>query len=153
MELRYRYFFGGDWNPFEKEVSSAYSKLTEERDIKDPKHEMAIEEVFPELDSWSDYVVAESKSTFWRMERCICKYEDDTVSFIEELWRNALREHKVGEWLSQSEADDAEKAMCYYMANIHKRFNPSDNTVDFRLYFPQSGDGKRVNEDLTPYED
>ncbi len=153
MELKYRYFFGGEWNPFGKEVEGAYSKLTKERDIKDPKHEKPIQEIFPELDSWSDYVVAESKSTFWNMERNICKYENDCSQFIEDLWNKSLREHKVGEWLTQSEADDSEKAMCFYMASLNRRFNPRDNTVDFRLYFTQSGAVMSLKEYLEPVED
>ena len=153
MELKYRYFFGGDWNPFGKEVDGFYDKLTQEREIKDPNHEKPIAKILPELDSWSDYVVAESKSTFWKMERNICKYENDAVQFIEDFWNKALREHRVGEWLKQSEADDSEKAICFYMATLHRRFNPHDNTVDFRLYFTQSKSGISLKEYLEPIED
>ncbi len=56
MQLKYRYFYGGDWNPFAKEADAAYVKLSEERKLADPGNNLPVEKVFPSLDSWPEYV-------------------------------------------------------------------------------------------------
>ena len=133
MQLKYRFYFGGNHNPFAKETDVAYARLTDERLAVDPEGNKAPREVFPTLDSWADYLVANSKSVFWQMERAVCKGADKE-SEIEEFWEEAKRDGRVGEWLKRAEADESEKALCLYMATLHRGFCPEDNTVDFRYY-------------------
>jgi hypothetical protein len=156
MQLKYKYFYGGDWNPFKSEAESTYKKLSEERKIVDPANEQPTEKVFPTLDSWPEYVLAESKSTFWMMERAIGKNPQSKVQEISDVWSEALSEKKVDKWLLTVEGDETEKAMCYYMKVLHMMFSPEDKTVDFRLYFSEGGESKRLNMEegfsLTPYE-
>lgn len=134
MQLKYRFFFGGDRNPFEKTRAEAYARLTEERAIQDPEKTKPTDEVFPELDSWADYLIENSKSVFWQMERDICKNADSKADEIAELWKDAKSRGLIGSFLERSEADEASKAMCYYMAALHRQFSPNDITVDFRYY-------------------
>jgi hypothetical protein len=156
MQLKYKFYFGGDHNPFQKEVDAAYEKITEERETIDPNKERPIEEVFPLLDSWPDYLIANSKSVFWLMERAICRDESQKAGEIEEFWEEARRNGNVGEWLMKSEADESTKAMCYYMASLHRAFDPIGNAVDFRFYVSEgrqpstSHDGEGFS--LEPYE-
>lgn len=156
MQLKYKYFYGGDWNPYKKDAEAAYRRLSEERKIADPGNEQPTEKIFPTLDSWPDYVIAESKNTFWLMERAIGKNPQPKVQGIEDVWHEALTERKVDKWLLTVEGDETEKAMCYYMQVLHGMFSPNDRTVDFRLYFSEGGEGKRLNIEegftLTPYE-
>lgn len=156
MQLKYRYFYGGDWNPFKKEVEEAYRKLSEERKIADPENRMPIDKVFPSLSSWPEYVISESKSTFWQMERAIGKHAEEKAQEIEGIWGEALSQKKVERWILEAQGDETEKAMCYYMKILHGMFSPKDKTVDFRLYFSEGGKAKRIDTDdgftLTPYE-
>ena len=156
MQLKYKFFYGGDWNPFKKEAEEAYIKLSEERKIADPANEQPTEKILPTLDSWPEYVIAESKSTFWMMERAIGKNPQSKVQEISDVWGEALAEKKVDGWLLTVEGDETEKAMCYYMKVLHMMFSPEDKTVDFRLYFSEGGESKSLNMEegfsLTPYE-
>ena len=99
MTLKYRYFFGGDYNPFRKERDSAYAKLTDEAQLADPEGERPTETLFPMLDSWPDYIIAESKNTFWEMERDIYKSGSDSSDRIETFWNEAISNGSIGEWL------------------------------------------------------
>ena len=137
MQLKYKFYFGGEFNPYEKEVDEAYSKLTEERERVDPQKEQPIENVFPTLDSWADYLIANSKSIFWLMEKAISKNESSKADEIEEFWEESKRSGNVGEWLKKAEADESTKAMCFYMASLHKAFDPIGNMVDFRYYITE----------------
>ena len=156
MTLKYRYFFGGDYNPFRKERDSAYAKLTDEARLSDPEGERPTETLFPMLDSWPDYLIAESKNTFWEMERDIYKSGADSSDRIETFWNEAISNGSIGEWLKKAEADEAEKAIALYMATMHRQFNKEDNTVDFRLYFTESSAGKSLEGseefNINPYE-
>lgn len=145
MQQICHFFYGGDWNPFAKEAETAYKKLTEERRIADPSNEMPDGKVFPKLDSWPDYVIAESKSTFWKMERAISRNSEAKATEIETLWKEAQSQNKVDKWLESVEADEAEKAMCFYMRSLHELFAPNDKSVDFRLYITESGIVQRPN--------
>ena len=156
MQLRYRFFRGGDRNPFQKEVDGVYDKITEERRNADPDGRKPLREVLPELDSWADYVVALSKSTFWQMERNVRRSRGETADKIEEFYRTAASERRLGDWLREAEADECEKALCYYIASQYYQFNPDDWVVDFRLYFTEGGramKGGDSNENsvLEPY--
>ena len=146
MQLTYKFYFGGDFNPFEKEVEEAYGKLTEEREAADPEKVQPIEALFPTLDSWADYLIANSKSVFWQMERAICKDESNKAGEIEAFWEEANRDGEVGEWLKMSEADESTKAICFYMASLHKAFDPIGNAVDFRYYISE-GLKPRISHD------
>lgn len=156
MQLKFRYFYGGDWNPFQKETAEVYKKLSEERKLVDPMNEEPTDKVLPNLQSWAEYVILESKSTFWKMERDVGKYAEEKTHGIEVVWGDALSQHKVDKWILDAEGDETEKALCYYMKVLHGMFAPNDRTVNFRLYFSESGRAKRLNTDdsfsLTPYE-
>lgn len=156
MQLKYRYFFGGDHNPFEKEVAETYRKLSEERKLADYDNKEPIGKVLPTLDSWPKYVIAESKSTFWQMERAISKNSEAQASGVEVIWKEALGQRKVDKWILLAEGDETEKAMCYYMKVLHEMFIPNDISVDFRLYFSESSIAKRIDTNdgvtLMPYE-
>ena len=150
MQLRYKFYFGGEFNPFEQEAEEAYAKLTEERENADPGKEKPVEEVFPTLDSWADYLIANSKSVFWQMERAICKDETNKAGEIELFWAESTRDGDVGEWLKKSEADEATKAMCFYMASLHRAFDPIGDAVDFRYYITE-GLNPRTSNDITGF--
>jgi hypothetical protein len=156
MQLKYRYFYGGDWNPFAKEADAAYVKLSEERKLADPGNNLPVEKVFPSLDSWPEYVIAESKSTFWKLERSIGKHSDGKTQDIEDVWKEALALRKVEKWILDAEGDESEKALCYYIKVLHGMFAPGDRTVDFRLYFSEGGEAMRLDSgegfSLTPYD-
>lgn len=156
MTLRYRYYEGGDYNPFRKERDKAYSRLTEERVLVDPYRERPTEEIFPRLDGWPDYVIAESRNTFWEMERNVAKSGEDAADRVEALWREEIGSGGIGEWLKKVEADETEKALALYMASMYRQFNPEDNTVDFRLYFTESLKGHSLEAtepfNINPYE-
>lgn len=137
MQLRYRFYMGGDYNPYQKEMVSSYNKLTEERQAVDANREMPLDEIFPQLDSWADYVMANSKYTFWLMERAICKNSEGKAEEIEDIWNEAKASGQIGEWLEKSEEDESVKALCFYIAALHNKFNPDDQTVDFRLYISE----------------
>lgn len=157
MQLEYRFFYGGSRNPFEKEAVDAYRKLSEERKVADRRNLEPIEKVFPTLDSWPRYVIAESKSTFWKMERELGMNAEAKAQEIETIWKEALDHRKVDKWILEVDGNDTAKAMCYYIKVLHGMFAPNDRTVDFRLYFSESIRGRRVDENsafsLTPYED
>ena len=146
MQLKYKYFYGGDWNPFGKEADEAYRRLSEERKLADPQNEMPVEKVFPKLDSWPQYVISESKSTFWKMERSIANDAEAKSQEVETIWKEALGQKKVEKWIIDVEGDETEKAMCYYIKVLHGMFSPNDRTVDFRLYFSEGGKAKRLDE-------
>lgn len=156
MQLKYKFFYGGNHNPFKKEAEDAYRKLSEERKIADRGNVQPTEKVLPTLSSWPQYVIAESKSTFWQMERAVGINAEAKAEEVETVWKEALGERKVDRWILSAEGDETEKAMCYYIKTVHGMFAPGDKTVDFRLYFSEGGDGKRMNADdgftLTPYE-
>ena len=156
MTLKYRYFFGGEKNPFREERDKAYSRLTEEARLSDPAGERPLETLFPMLDTWPDYLISESKNTFWEMERDIYKGGEDSAEHIEKFWNEAVSSGSLGEWLKMVEADEAEKAIALYMATVHRQFNRNDNTVDFRLYFTESHAGKSLEGieefNINPYE-
>ena len=156
MTLKYRYFFGGGYNPFRKERDAVYARLTEEARLEDSEGARPIELLLPTLDSWPDYVIAESKNTFWEMERDVYKGGEDSAERVETLWKEALANGMIGDWLKKAEADEAEKAIALYMAILHRQFNPDDTTVDFRLYFSESDAGKSLEEteafNINPYE-
>ena len=154
MQLKYKYFFGGDWNPYEKEAEVALKHLVEERSIKDPKKEKPNREILPKLDSWPDYVLAASKSAFWQGERDVCHNEAQKTVEIEDLWRDATETRSIGGFIKDVEADEVEKAMCYYLASLFHRFDPDNYVVDFRLYFTESTIAYYDNDSLsslTPY--
>lgn len=156
MQLKYRFFYGGSHNPFEKESETAYRKLSEERKVADGKNQEPVEKLFPRLESWPEYVIAESKSTFWQMERAIGMNPEEKATEIETIWKEALGRRKVDKWILTAKGDETEKAMCYYIKALHGMFAPNDRTVDFRLYFSEGREGRRIDEDsgfsLTPYE-
>ena len=156
MHIKYKFFRGGDVNPFEKELNEAYSKITEEREMADPEKELPVGEIFPKLESWPDYVLAHSLFVFWQMERAVSKGGLDKAREIEDIWHDAKDSGSIGEWLRESEADDSEKAMCYYMASLYNQNNPNNRSVDFRLYISETLDknsGTVVQGfSLEPYE-
>lgn len=149
MELKYSYYFGGKRNPWQSESEKAYEKLTEEREAVDPEKKLAIEEVFPTLDTWPEYVIAHSKEVFWLMERALFNSGVDKEEKVAALWEEAKSEGLVGEWLKQAEAEEVTKAMCYYMASLYDKFSPQDDTVNFRLYISEGWkQPHQKNEDL-----
>ena len=156
MQLKYKFYYGGNHNPFKREAEEAYRKLSEERKIADRGNVQPTEKMFPTLSSWPQYVIAESKSTFWQMERAIGINADAKAREIEIIWQEALNHGKVDKWILSAEGDETEKAMCYYIKVQHGMFVPDDITVDFRLYFSEGGSAKRIDIDdgfsLTPYE-
>lgn len=156
MQLTYRFYLGGDSNPYEEEERKAYGKLTEEREAVDPGKEKPIAVLFPQLDSWADYLIAHSKSVFWQMERAIRKGDPSKADEIEEIWDEAKSSGSVGEWLKVAEADEAEKAMCYYLSLLHREFDPKGFSVDFRYYITEgkwtSRDGGGETFSLEAYE-
>lgn len=156
MQLKYKYFYGGNYNPYKKEVEESYRKLSEERKIADSNNLEPTEKVLPTLPSWPQYIISESKSTFWKMERAIGLNAEGKVNEIETIWREAKEKRNVDKWILDSEGDETEKAMCYYMKVLHGMFVPNDKTVDFRLYFSEGGIARRIDLDdgftLEPYE-
>ena len=156
MQFKYRFFYGGNWNPFAKEAEDSYRRLSEERKLADPNNEQPTEKLFPKLDSWPQYVISESCSTFWLMERAIGICSDMRDREIEDIWKDASSSGKVDKWLKSVEADEIEKAMCYYIKTLHEAYAPNDKTVDFKLYFSEGSKAKRMNVEegfsLTPYE-
>lgn len=157
MQMKYRYYYGGDWNPYAKDAEKAYLRLTEERKLADPKNERPLEALFPQLPSWAEYVVAESKSTFWQMERAVGLHAEEKSCVIEGVWAEANAGKNVDAWILDSAGDESEKALCYYMKVQYGMFSPGDGTVDFRLYFSEGGQGERIDTDggftLEAYED
>ena len=156
MQLKYKFYYGGNQNPFKQEAEDAYRKLSEERKIADGDNVEPTEKVFPTLASWPQYVIAESKSTFWQMERAIGMNAEAKAGEVETIWREAVGQRKVDRWILSAEGDETEKAMCYYIKVLHGMFAPNDRTVDFRLYFSEGGKAKRLDIDegftLSPYE-
>ena len=156
MQLKYKFFYGGNRNPFLKEKEEAYRKLSEERKLADSGNAEPTEKIFPTLPSWPLYVIAESKSTFWQMERAIGLNADAKATEIEAVWHEAVGQKKVDKWILSAEGDETEKAMCYYIKVLHGMFSPTDRTVDFRLYFSEGWKAKRIDTNdgftLTPYE-
>lgn len=156
MQLKYKFFYGGNRNPFSKEKEEAYRKLSEERKLADSGNTEPTEKIFPTLPSWPLYVIAESKATFWQLERAIGLNADAKAAEIEIVWKEAVGKKKVEKWILSAEGDETEKAMCYYIKVLHGMFVPNDRTVDFRLYFSEGGKAKRIDTNdgftLTPYE-
>ena len=156
MTLKYRYFMGGEYNPFREDRDRTYSRLTDEARLTDPDGERELEVLFPKLDSWPDFLIAESKNTFWEMEHDIFNSGEDISERVEMLWRDSVTNGRIGEWLKKAEADESDKAMALYMATQHQQFDQNDFTVDFRLYFTESKEGKSLEEKeefyLNPYE-
>ena len=156
MQIRYKFYRGGEVNPFQKEYDEAYAKITDERERVDPNRERSIGELFPRLDSWPDYVLSNSLYVFWKMEHDICVSGMDKVAEIEEIWDEAKSSGSVGEWLKMAEAEETEKAMCFYMASLYNQYNPDNKAVDFRLYISEKIDkhtGTVVQGySLEPYE-
>ena len=156
MHLKYKFFRGGEINPFLKEQEAAYSRITEEREIVDPNNELSVNEIFPKLESWPDYVLTNSLSVFWQMERAVSMAGINKADEIAEIWSEAKDKGSVGDWLKKSEADESEKAMCYYLASLYNQYNPDNKAVDFRLYISEKVDkssGSVVQGfSLEPYE-
>ena len=156
MQLKFKYFFGGDWNPYEDEEKEAFMRLAYERKVKDPDKEMKDEKLLPNLDSWPDYVLAASKSAFWSFERAICEDDVQKAIDVESLWLDAKSARAVGDFLKEADAEEVEKAMCYYMATLFHRSNPTNYVVDFRLYLTEKAEVYAAPgglETLTPYEE
>lgn len=156
MQLKYKFFYGGNRNPFLKEKEEAYRKLSEERKLANSGNTDPTEKIFPTLPSWPLYVIAESKSTFWQMERAIGLNAESKAEDIGVVWKEAVGQKKVDKWILSAEGDETEKAMCYYIKVLHGMFSPNDRTVDFRLYFSEGRKAKRIDTNdgftLTPYE-
>ena len=138
MQIKYRFFFGGEQNPYEKEYEETYSRITEEREHIANDAEGEISEVFPKLQSWPNFVLVHSKFVFWKMEYDICKSGINKAEEILKLWEEAKLSGTIGKWLKELEEDENGKAMCYYMASLYNLFNPLDKSIDFRLYFTES---------------
>jgi hypothetical protein len=153
MTIKYRYYFGGEYNPYQRELEEVYRRLTEERVIVDPQNERALKEVLPTLDSWADFVLSKSKATFWVMEWDIRRGGEYKEEEVYDVWVTAVQEGLVGEWLKEAEAEESAKAVCYYMSLQYERFCPGDYTVDFRLYLSESGkaEGREEVISLEPY--
>ena len=49
MQLKYKFFYGGNRNPFSKEKEEAYRKLSEERKLADSGNTEPTEKIFPTL--------------------------------------------------------------------------------------------------------
>lgn len=147
MQIKYKFYFGGDSNPYEKDRDEAYARLTEERERADPANEKPLRELFPQLDSWPDFLIANSKAVFWGMERGISRDQLAKSAEIELLWAEAKSEGRVGEWLKKSEADESTKAMCYFMEALRERFAPDDFTVDFRYYITEGSKPRELSQD------
>lgn len=139
MQLQFRFFGGGDFNPYEIDEQEAYKRLNEERKVRDPDKQEPTWEIFPTLDSYADYVIAHSKSVFWKYEKDLALDADGNALLIEDMWNDALRRREVGEFLLKVDGDESVKATCYYMAVDYNRVNPLDKSVDFRLYFTEKG--------------
>lgn len=156
MQIQYKFYRGGDENPFQKEYDEAYSKITDEREQADPDKEQNVDALFPRLDSWPDYVLSNSLYVFWKMEHDISMSGIDKAGEIEEIWNEAKSSGNVGEWLKLSEAEESEKAMCFYMASLYHQYDPDSKSVDFRLYISETIDkntGTVVQGySLEPYE-
>ena len=154
MQLRYKFYFGGNYNPYEKEAEEAYAQLTKEREAADPQKNTPLERIFPMLDGWADYLISNSKSVFWQMEKAISHDEENKASEIEELWEEGNRNGEVGEWLKKAKAEESTKALCYYMASLHNMFDPIGNAVDFRYYITEgrkpmhSNDGEWNSQEI-----
>lgn len=149
MQLKYKFFTGGDWNPYIKDSDEAYHRITEERNGNGGKEGegASVDGDMENLRSWPDYVLNHSKAVFWEMERDIWMNGADKSVEIEDVWAEANDNGAVGKWLKDSEADDAEKSMCFYMAALHERLCPNDRTVDFRLYISEGGKGMVLEDD------
>lgn len=143
MQLRYQFYHGGDKNPYDAETLDAYRRLTAERNSIDPEKKQEACLVFPKLDSWAKYLIANSKSVFWKMERAISKNAEGKAEEIYEIWEEALRDDAVGDWLKMAEAEEATKAMCYYLCVLNRIFEPDDNEVDFRYYISEGKENPR----------
>lgn len=155
MELRYKFFRGGDWNPYEKETKECFKKLVDEQEVKGLEGDLS--KIWPGLDNWPDYLIAHSKSVFWQLEQNICHYSPGKAEDIYNVWKRAEEAGDLNEWYKTVEADETSKAMCYYMEKVYSLFDPKDITVDFRLYFTLGMEAKAFNGDdefsLTPYEE
>lgn len=145
MQLKYKYFAGGRWNPYAKEEKETYKKITEERRIADPMNEMPIDKVFPTLDSWAEYVIATSLSTFWKLEKEIGTCDEGKEEEIESIWKAALTNRQVPQWLLEVSGEEIEKAMCFYIMHLYKAFNPTDISVEFKLYFSEGHTAKHLD--------
>ena len=153
MQMRYRYYNGGEYNEYAKEANKAYAKLVEERLLTDPERRRSAIVAMPQCDGWAEYVQAISKAVFWQYERDVSIGGLALAERIERMWNEAIEKHLIGKFLMESDAEDVEKALCYYMASDFYRCHPNDEVVDFRLYF-YSGMGKGEDErfSLEPYE-
>lgn len=153
MQMRYRYYSGGDYDEYAVEAKRAYENLVKERLLLDPERRRSAIEVMPSLDGWAEYVQAISKSIFWQYERNVSIGGLALAERIERMWTEAEERHLLGEFLEESDAEDVEKALCYYMASDFYRCHPDDRIVDFRLYFYSGAlkDGGGIFS-LEPYE-
>ena len=153
MEMQFRFFYGGDWNPYESGLTEAMRHLTEERLAVDPNRETPMWEIFPKLRSYPDYVLALSKSTFWRYERDLALDPIGNMVQIEDMWNEAVSKGEIGTFIKDVEAPEVEKALCYWMACDYFRSAGDAGPVDFRLYFSQGQDiGGASTISLEPYE-
>ena len=147
MQLRYKFFSGERANPFEAGAEEAYARLTEEREAADNGANRPLTEMLVKLASWPDFLMANSKSVFWQMERAVFLDEKDKSEEIDEFWQEGQRHGEVGEWLKAAEADESVKAMCYYLASLHYLFNGNDFSVDFRYYITEGKKNPLGSED------
>lgn len=152
MQLQFRFFGGGDFNPYENDEKEAFKRLDKERLVKDPEKQLPLWEVFPTLDSYPDFVIARSKSVFWKYEKDLALDPDGNSILIEDMWKDAMRRREVGEFLLKIDGDESTKAICYYMAVDFHRTNPLDQSVDFRLYFTEKGIYGGEHHTLEAYE-
>ena len=154
MEMQFRFFYGGDWNPYETGVAESLRHITEERLAVDPNRERPLWEVLPTLRSFPDYVLSLSKSTFWRYERDLALDPVGNMVEIEDMWNDAVAKREVGDFILRVEAPEVEKAMCYWMACDYYRSAGDAGPVDFRLYFSQGQDSGGADAiSLKPYEE
>jgi hypothetical protein len=153
MEMQFRFFYGGDWNPYDSGLADAISRLTEERILQDPNREAPMWEILPKLRSFPDYVIALSKSTFWKYERDLATDAVGNMVQIEDMWNSAVANGEVGDFIKKVEAPEVEKAMCYWMACDYYRSAGDAGPVDFRLYFTEGQElGGADSISLEPYE-
>lgn len=158
MELKYRFYNGGEKNPYLEGEGAAYKVLTAEIGSAGGVGEKGFGAIAPKMDGWARYVIAKSKRVFWDMERDLRYGGGDTEAAVEEFWNDRGKSYRLGEWLKQVEVEDAERAMGLYMAWLYRRMNPMDVGVDFRLYFTEGESGRVIDGggsgfSLEPFEE
>lgn len=142
MDLNFRYYTGGEYNPYANELRKAQKALVAEAVVEmrreGRKSERSLDELMPTLYAWPDYVVARSKDVFWRGERDLSIDREASERAVEALWKEAGERNEIGRFLKETEAPEGAKAQCYYMAMDYMRKSPHDKSVDFRLYLSEA---------------